>query len=123
MENHGSREEVTEAVSTGTGEAARYSSTLSVKTIYYAMLLDDGTVIRVASTQQSVWVLLMGILQPMIVILVFAIVLFRNSGIPCIQKRIIKPINQIDLNNPDIDERYHELSPLLRNISSQKQAD
>lgn len=118
MENHANREEIMEAIDNGTGEATRYSDTLGVKTIYYALRMDDGTIIRVASAQQTVWVLLLGIVQPVIVILVFAFVLSWILA-SRVSKRIIRPINEIDLNHPDIDERYHELSPLLRNISNQ----
>ena len=118
MENHADREEVIEAFETGTGEAVRYSKTLSEQTIYYAILLSDGTVVRVSSTQYTVWVLLLGVVQPMIVILVFAIVLSAILA-SLVSKRIVKPINAIDLSNPDIDEPYEELSPLLRNMNRQ----
>jgi two-component system phosphate regulon sensor histidine kinase PhoR len=118
MENHANREEVVEAFETGTGEAVRYSKTLSEQTIYYAILLDNGTVARVSSTQYTVWVLLLGVVQPMIVILVFAIVLSAILA-SLVSKRIVKPINAIDLSNPDIDEPYEELSPLLRNMNRQ----
>jgi two-component system phosphate regulon sensor histidine kinase PhoR len=118
MENHADREEFQEALASGSGSSSRYSSTLSEKTVYYSQRLDDGTVIRVSSTHYTVWVLLLSILQFIIIVLIIAIVL---SGIlaAATSKRILKPINNIDLNHPDIDEKYEEFAPLLSRLNHQ----
>lgn len=66
MENHGDRKEIQEALKTGSGHAERTSKTLSQKTLYYALRLSDNSVLRVSSTQYSVWVLLMELVPPLI---------------------------------------------------------
>ena len=75
MENHSDRKEVQEALKSGSGHAERDSKTLSQKTIYYALRLSDNTVLRVSSTQFSVWVLLMEMVPPMIGIAVVMLIL------------------------------------------------
>ena len=69
MENHADREEISEALETGSGEGKRVSATLSEKTVYIALRLSDGTVIRAAASHYTVPTLLLGILQPLIVII------------------------------------------------------
>jgi len=117
MENHADREEFMKAQEKGTGISTRYSSTLSEKTIYYARKMDDGTVIRVSNTQHTVWVLTFGMMQPLSAVILFVIILSAvfASGM---SKRIIKPVNEIDLENPENNEIYEELSPLLTKINN-----
>lgn len=118
MENHSDREEFKEAVKNGTGESERYSKTLAEKTLYYAILLDDGTVIRVSSERYTTLVLMLDMVRPMIFILV-AILLLSIVISQLMAKMIVKPINDIDLENPDIEKSYEEISPLLRKINKQ----
>ena len=82
MDNHSQREEVKEALETGTGEDQRYSVTLSEKTMYYAVRLSDGTILRVAQVQETVFSLLVGLVSPVLCILVFMLLLsaFLASG-------------------------------------------
>ena len=119
LENHADRKEIKDATQNGSGTSSRYSDTLMQKTLYYAQKLDDGTILRVSTTQNSVIIILLGLLQPLIIIIVVALIIsiflsYRLS------KAIIKPINEIDLDNPASNETYEELSPLLKKMSAQK---
>lgn len=119
MENHLEREEVKEAFANGSGESERYSSTLTEKMMYCAELLDDGTVLRISVSQLTVLTLLLGIAQPVAIVFVIALVvsfIFASR----ISKRIVKPLNEIDLDNPLENDAYDELSPFLSKISNQQ---
>ncbi|MCI2056769.1 MAG: ATP-binding protein [Oscillibacter sp.] len=118
MENHADREEIREAIAAGEGRSARYSETLAQKTIYYALRLSDGTVLRVSDTQYSVWALVAQALQPAAIIVLCACVLaavFASRA----SREIVRPINEIDLANPGESVSYDELTPLLAKIRSQ----
>ena len=119
LENHADRKEIADALKSGKGTSSRYSDTLMQKTLYYAEKLDDGTILRVSTTQNSVVIILLGLLQPLIIIIVLALIIsiflsYRLS------KAIIKPINELDLDNPAANETYEELTPLLKKMSAQK---
>lgn len=118
MENHADREEIKSAFKTGTGESSRYSATLTEKTLYYAKLLDDGTVLRVSVSRMTVPALVMGMLQAVAVIFVIALVLALVLA-DRLSKRIVKPLNALDLEKPLDNETYDELSPLLTHIEQQ----
>ena len=120
MENHLNREEIEEALETGRGESERYSETLSQKTIYYALRLTDDSVIRIADTRSTVWNLLFGMLQPLLLILTIAIVLSAILA-SRISRSIVKPINAINLEAPDVEGNYDEISPLLLRINRQNE--
>lgn len=120
MENHLNREEIAEALETGRGESERYSETLSQKTIYYALRLTDDSVIRIADTRSTVWNLLFGMLQPLLLILTIAIVLSAILA-SRISRSIVKPINAINLEAPDVEGNYDEISPLLLRINRQNE--
>ena len=119
MENHADREEFAEALETGSGEGRRVSATLSEKTAYIALRLSDGTVLRAAASHYTVPTLLFGILQPLILIIVLAVALsaFLASRL---SKRIVGPLNAIDLDHPLENETYDELSPLLTRVERQQ---
>ena len=118
MENHSSREEVREARQAGVGESERYSTTLSTKTLYRAVSMDDGTVLRVSVTQYTVLSLLLGMIQPILIVfligLVLSLLLAHN-----VAKRIVEPMNTIDLDHPLENDVYDELSPLLTRMERQ----
>ena len=118
MENHADRQEVKQALAEGEGSSSRYSDTLMEKTSYYARLLDDGSVLRVSTTYATAGLLVLGMLQPILVVLIAALVL---SGILArrISKRIVEPMNSIDLDRPLENDTYEELSPLLNRINQQ----
>ena len=118
MKNHSDRTEFQKAEKYGAGESSRYSDTLSEKTIYYALRLKDGTVLRVSSTQDSVLALVENLIFPLCGLLCLMLIL---SGImaSAISKRIVKPINELDLESPKENQIYEELSPLLSKIHRQ----
>lgn len=118
MKNHSDRTEFQKAEKYGAGESSRYSDTLSEKTIYYALRLKDGTVLRVSGTQGSVLVLVENLIFSLCGLLCLMLIL---SGImaSAISKRIVKPINELDLESPEENRIYEELSPLLSKIHRQ----
>lgn len=118
MKNHSDRTEFQKAEKYGAGESSRYSDTLSEKTIYYALRLKDGTVLRVSGTQDSVLALVENLIFPLCGLLCLMLTV---SGImaSAISKRIVKPINELDLESPEENRIYEELSPLLSKIHRQ----
>lgn len=118
MENHKDREEVKEAAETGKGKAVRMSETLSEKTIYYALRLEDGKILRVSSTQYSVLALVYQLIVPVLWILLLMIVL---SGLFAsrLSKKVVEPVNKLDLEHPEENEVYEEMAPLLSRMYKQ----
>ena len=118
MENHADREEIREAMETGSGSAVRNSSTMTEQTYYEARRLYDGTVLRISANQASAWALMIDLLWPIVLIAVLAIglsaLLARRMA-----KIIVGPLNKLDLERPLSNDTYEELSPLLRRINQQ----
>ena len=118
MENHANREEIREAMETGSGSAVRNSSTMTEQTYYEARRLYDGTVLRISANQASAWALMIDLLWPILLIAVLAIglsaLLARRMA-----KVIVGPLNKLDLEKPLSNDTYEELSPLLRRINQQ----
>ena len=112
MENHMDREEIQEAMEEGSGMAVRESDTLSRRTLYYAVRLSDGTVLRVSSVQYNLTGLLGGMIQPLLIILILALVL---AGVLAsrLAKQIVNPLNGLDLDHPEENQTYEEVAPLL----------
>lgn len=119
MENHLEREEVRQALSKGYGESRRYSITLMERSLYAAQTLSDGTILRLSISQNSIFTLLLGMAQPICIIFAIALILSITLAIQ-ISKKIVKPLNEINLDNPLSNEGYDELSPFLRRIDSQQ---
>ena len=119
MENHAKREEVRQALETGEGQSSRYSSTLLEKTIYYAKKLTDGSILRISISRATAGVLVMGMLQPMLVVLAAALILALVLA-KRISARIVAPLNRLDLEKPLENDTYEELSPLLTRINQQR---
>ena len=121
MENHLQREEIRQALSDGVGQSARYSSTLMKQYLYCAQRLSDGTVLRLSVSHNTILVLLLGMLQPILIVIAVALVLsFLLAS--RLSKRIVEPMNRLNLDEPLENEGYDELSPLLRRIYSQQQS-
>ncbi|MDO4389984.1 MAG: ATP-binding protein [Clostridia bacterium] len=118
LENHADRTEIKQALKDGYGESIRYSSTLLEKTIYCAQRLTDGSVLRISVSRATIGVLMLGILQPILIVLIVALVL---SGMLAkrLSKRIVEPLNSLDLEHPLDNDSYEELSPLLNRINRQ----
>ena len=118
MENHLDREEIRQALREGSGSAVRYSATLTEKTVYEAVLLRDGSVLRLSESSATTATLLLGILQPICVILFIAIILSAVLS-HRMAKRIVEPLNRLDLEHPLQNDAYEELSPMLDKLSRQ----
>ena len=118
MENHSDREEILEAFQTGAGSAVRTSSTLTQQTFYEARQLRDGTVLRISTSQQAAWFLMVGMLWPIILITTVSILL---SAILAhrMARKIVEPLNDLDLEQPLKNDIYQEISPLLHRIHRQ----
>lgn len=119
MENHLEREEIAQAQAKGYGESRRYSTTLMERSLYAAQLLPDGTVIRLSIAQSTILTLILGMVQPICIIFVVAVVLSILLAVR-LSKKIVKPLNEINLEKPLSNEGYDELAPLLRRIDSQQ---
>ena len=120
MENHASRREIRDALAYGQGSDSRTSATLLEETMYRAQRLGDGTVLRLSARRATVARLLLGTLQPLLVIFAAALALsaFLASRL---SKRIVEPLNALDLEHPLENDCYEELSPLLGRIHRQRQ--
>lgn len=118
MDNHGRRKEIREAEINGEGADERMSSTLSEKTMYYAVRLENGNVLRVSSNQASVWMLLLQLLPPFVAVLILMLLL---SGVFAsrLSGKVVEPLNGLDLEHPEENDAYDEVQPLLSKIGRQ----
>lgn len=118
MENHASRPEFIEARENGSCEMVRYSETLSRQTFYYAVRLDNGEILRVARTTDSVFkTLFSGTLILGVVLLL--VLLFTIYIITVQTNKIMEPINELDLEHPLNNVIYEEMRPLLGRLDEQ----
>lgn len=120
MENHLEREEIREAMEDGFGESSRYSSTMLERQLYAAVLLEDGTILRISCEQHTIFTLILGMLQPIAMVIAVAIALSLYLAYR-LSKYIVQPLNELNLNDPLSNVEYEELSPLLRRIDAQQQ--
>lgn len=118
MENHAGRAEVKEALAEGESGGVRYSETLTERTLYYAQRLTDGTILRISISQLTVFALAMGMLQPILLTAILAVILSALLA-RRMAKRIVAPLNRLDLDKPLENDAYEELSPLLWRIHQQ----
>ena len=118
MENHADREEIQEALRDKEGKSSRYSTTFLEKTIYCARRLNDGSVLRISVSSVTIWVLVLGMIQPILIVVVVTLIL---SGVLAshISKHIMEPLNSLDLEKPLENNTYEELAPLLDRINKQ----
>lgn len=118
MENHADREEIAEAFESGTGSSARKSSTLTKKTFYEAVKLNNGDVLRISVSQLTIGALVLGMLPAIIaIVLVAAIVAGFLSH--TMAKKVTEPLMKIDLEHPSDNSTYEELTPILTKIHKQ----
>ena len=119
LENHAMRQEIMEAVAVGAGEAERFSDTLDKTTYYYAVRLDDGKILRLARTIDSIYKSVLQMLPIMggivIVVAFLASIVARR-----VTFNLIKPLDQVNLDEPLDNETYDELAPFLTRIAKQK---
>lgn len=123
LENHRYRPEIVEALKkngNGTGESVRISETLGEQTFYYAVLLKNGIIVRIAYTTDSIFVTIAGLLKYMIsimvIVLLLTLILAKRQTL-----KILGPINQINLEVPLENDIYEELTPFLYKIEKQNQ--
>lgn len=117
LDNHADREEIKEAFENGTGESSRLSSTLGKKTIYYAVKLNDGSVIRVSGTAYSVGSVLVGTIAVFAVVTVLIVILCAVLASK-LSKSIISPVLAINPEEPEKVQVYDELKPLVNKIAT-----
>ena len=118
MENHADRAEVREALAKGESGGVRYSETLTERTLYCAQRLADGTVLRISISQLTVFALAMGMLQPILLTAIIAVILSALLA-HRMAKSVVAPLNCLDLDRPLENNAYEELSPLLGRIHQQ----
>ena len=118
MQNHSDRKEIKEAMENGSGYSVRFSETISRKTCYYALKLEDGKVLRLSNSRASIFSTVMTLLSPLCAIIIASVVLSYVLA-SIISKKLLKPINEMDIEKPIIEESYEELSPIIKKINAQ----
>lgn len=116
--NHLDREEIREALESGEGYAVRQSDTFSETTKYYAVRLNDGSVLRVASEHYGIASLALKFINPIFLLFLF-VLLFAFLIAKKLSGDIVRPINELNLNSPEKSEVYEELKPITRRLASQ----
>lgn len=119
-ENLSDREEIQKALASGEGVSERYSATMRQQTAYYAIRLYDGNVLRISTTQNTVWTMLTELLNPILLIMLTAVLLSIVLASQ-FSRKIMKPINRIDVENPDDRDIYDEMKPFIRRLMKQNQ--
>lgn len=118
MENHIDREEIAEALESGTGDGARYSQTLTERTFYEAKRLKNGDVLRISATQMTIASLVMRMMPAICAIitvcLILSVLLSKKMA-----KSIVRPLEALDLDSPENNDTYEELTPLLSRLEKQ----
>ncbi|HGI4236454.1 TPA: ATP-binding protein [Streptococcus agalactiae] len=117
MKNHANRQEIKEAIKSGYGESTRWSATLTEKSIYAAQRLNNGTIVRLSVAQQTIFYLLLGMMSPLAIIILLAIILSVLIA-RYIAKKVSESLNNIDLDHPLSNDSYEEITPLLRRLDS-----
>jgi two-component system phosphate regulon sensor histidine kinase PhoR len=118
MENHLSRREVEDAVRTGAGEETRFSETVGKRTYYYAVRLGDGSVLRLAKTTDSIFI---SLIRLIIITVIIAVFIFGLAAIisSIVTAMLVAPINRLNLDTPESNISYEELTPLLSRMKKQ----
>ena len=120
MQNHNDRPEIQEAFSDGLGEAIRKSDTMNKNTFYYAVLLNNGTVLRVATNAQSLWAVFMSV-APIIVLIIIIIISVCVVISHLLTRQLLRPIEVMvsNLENADYESPYRELDPISEMLKTQ----
>lgn len=119
LENHAMRQEIMEAVAVGAGEAERFSDTLDKTTYYYAVRLEDGKILRLARTIDSIYKSVLQML-PIMGVIVIVVAFLASIVARRVTFNLIKPLDQVNLDEPLDNETYDELAPFLTRIAKQK---
>ena len=118
MDNHSEREEIKAALADGEGYSVRYSDTMAKRTLYYATVLSNGTVIRVCSAYGTVLSMMIDILSPALILFILVSLLALLVA-KSLAASVVRPINEIDPEHPDEAKVYEELKPVMSKLSSQ----
>ncbi|MCM1362429.1 MAG: ATP-binding protein [Clostridiales bacterium] len=120
LENHIDRDEVKEAIQNGSGTSSRYSDTLTEKIVYYAVKMENGNILRISARHYTIVIILFGLAQPIAVVVLITLLL---SLWLChrLSVKLVEPINTLDLEHPENNATYDELTPLLKKIANQRQ--
>ena len=120
LENHSNRDEVKQAMQNGSGTSSRYSDTITEKIVYYAVEMKNGDILRISTRHYTIVIILLGLVQPIDIVVLIALLL---SLWLChkVSVKLIEPINTLDLEYPENNETYDELTPLLKKIANQHQ--
>ena len=123
LTNHADRPEIKEAFSRGIGETIRQSDTMKTNTFYYALLLKNGTVLRVSTEAESIWSVFFTAM-PMVLILVLVIIIVCVALSAMLTKQLIAPIEEMGEHIEDVklEPPYKELIPFV-NMIRQQHAD
>ena len=119
MQNHSDREEIKEAFEKGEGSSTRYSDTLTEETMYEAIRLEDGTVLRISISSATAFALILRMAQPISALLLLVVVLSACLT-HYMAKKVVEPLNKLNLENPMENDVYEEVAPLLHRIHSQQ---
>ena len=119
LQNHADREEIREALEYGSGESSRFSNTLKQETYYYAIMLDNGLILRLAKTTNSIWGMFGGAL-PIVSLVVLVIIAMGYFFAGRLTRRIVNPINKVDIE-AKLSAPYDELVPFVQTISRQRE--
>ncbi len=118
LENHLERDEIKEAYLYGKGESVRTSTTIGKTTLNYAIKLNDGSFIRISNDRETIWLTLLRLITPLLWILIVATLVSYIIS-KRVSKRIVEPMNHLDLDNPLNNQGYDEIAPLLVRIDHQ----
>lgn len=118
MDNHGDREEIQAAQKLGTGHSTRYSNTMTTATMYRARKLSSGEVLRISMDRMTILSMLLGMVQPILIVLFVALILSYVLA-RHVSKKLVEPINNLDLEKPLENESYEEIAPLLMHMEQQ----
>lgn len=112
-------EDVKQAMAKGEGKTAKHTEVATKRELYFSKRLSDGTIVRLSDTQYSLLTLTMSLFQPLIIIaaLTMLLAIFLAYGL---SRKIVKPLNELNLDNPLSNTEYEELKPLLNRIDSQQ---
>ena len=119
LPNHADRSEIRDALATGVGEATRFSATQMTETYYYALRLDDGSVLRLSRTVNSISGIIWTVLPAMLLV-VGIVLLLANYMARRLTLNIIRPLADIDLDSSSNLAIYDELTPFAKRINAQR---
>ena len=119
MGSHADREEIQGALQSGAAQTLRRSDTYRKQMVYYAIRLSSGNILRISTTRYTAAAVLTSMIQPFLWI-AFAILMLSGLLAAQVSHKIVEPLNQLDLEQPEDNESYVEIAPLLTKISWQK---